>query len=231
MHKFRLLKYSNTTICVTFYSFKTCECNSLIIKLYCTDQLMLTIFLKFQNMASQATILHMPSVITTASSPESDEWSTYNLDWLYDPDRFDHLPIDKQLLLYKQRNLRKAKTFKLASTIWGTTYQRKRRFVLDSGNTPSIINSFSTKVESEITNFENLQTDTVPSSIVDETDESKYSKWIENRKNLRHGLENLVVNEQWLSSKHGRTPMEQRVLEYLRQTRKLKENKQETTVS
>ena len=59
----------------------------------------------------------------------SDSWDEYNFDWLFDPDRFDHLPIEEQVKLYKSRDLRQAKLYKCAAKIWGEPRSRVRRIV------------------------------------------------------------------------------------------------------
>jgi hypothetical protein len=55
-----------------------------------------------------------------------ESWDTYNLEWLFDPDRMDHLPVEEQVKLYKQRDLAKVKFFKTACKIFGAPKSRKR---------------------------------------------------------------------------------------------------------
>lgn len=154
------------------------------------------------------------------SNFSADKWTTYSLDWLYDPNRFDHLPLDQQIALYKQRNLRKAKIFKLASTIWDSSYVRKRRFVAKSIN-----------LLPEITPIEKTEYSSDKTKSACECEErnafdleAEYTQWISERRKLREGLESLSVNELWLASKHSRTPMEEHVLHNLRQKRVLRDN-------
>ena len=58
-----------------------------------------------------------------------DTWDTYNFEWLFDPERMDHLPIEEQVKLYKQRDLHKVKFFKTACKIFGAPRSRKRVIV------------------------------------------------------------------------------------------------------
>ena len=44
-----------------------------------------------------------------------------------------------------------------------------------------------------------------------------YRKWLAERKKLRHDLNSCGLNKAWLSSKSGRTDLENRVLKRLRQ--------------
>jgi hypothetical protein len=61
---------------------------------------------------------------------DDDEFSdSYNFDWLFDPKRMDHLPVNEQLKLYKQRDLGQSKLFRFGINLWETLPSRKRRLV------------------------------------------------------------------------------------------------------
>ena len=63
------------------------------------------------------------------SADTTSTLSDYCLKWLFDPHRRDHLPIEEQLQYYRQRDLRKVKVYKLATSLWGAPESRKRRII------------------------------------------------------------------------------------------------------
>ena len=85
------------------------------------------------TMAATNVIPPIEDGITEEERPGSADswqsWKTYNFEWLYDPNRFDHLPIDEQLKLYKHRDLKQTKIYKFAAQIWGAPQSRKRKIV------------------------------------------------------------------------------------------------------
>jgi hypothetical protein len=65
--------------------------------------------------------------VTAAETDVSAD--TFNLEWLFDPERVDHLPIEDQLKMYRCRDLRQSKLFRFGIGLWDTLPSRKRRLV------------------------------------------------------------------------------------------------------
>ena len=155
------------------------------------------------------------------SSPSSDV-SDYGIAWLFDPDNYDYLPLDEQLKLYKQRDLRKVKVFKTAAKIWGFNRSRKRVIVA-----PPMELQGSQKEESSWDGLERKTMNSVvkPQKFTEKppTEEeekfkenerqlSEYKNWVEERKKMRESLKNMGLNEKWLAHKPDKTPLEERLL-------------------
>ena len=59
---------------------------------------------------------------------------SYDLEWLFDQGRVDHLPIDDQLKLYRSRDLGRSKLFRFGIGLWDTLPPRKRRLTAPAMN-------------------------------------------------------------------------------------------------
>ena len=169
--------------------------------------------------------LQQNEAVPRPNSAKSDaSWAEYNFDWLFDPNRFDHLPIEEQLKLYKQRDLKKTKAYKFAAKIWGAPRSRKRKIIAgpmrpggndnETSNPGAVISK-----PSQITAPLNPQIPPpkLPSAaeIRGRQEREKiesYEKWIRDRRNFRSNLESMGLNEQWLARKPDKTALEQRVL-------------------
>lgn len=156
-------------------------------------------------------------------SAKSDDswtsWSEYNLEWLFDPNRYNHLPIEEQLKLFKQPDLRRTKIFKTAAKIWGAPVSRKRRIIasmiqpdsdLDPVERPPIQLTSALKPQ--------CPPPKKPSSTELRVKEEKekldaHSKWMQERRAFRQNIDSIGINEQWLANKPDRTNLENRVLE------------------
>jgi hypothetical protein len=68
-----------------------------------------------------------PVIFDMDVSPDS-----YSLEWLFDSDRMDHLPIEDQLKMYRCRDLKQSKLFRFGIGLWETLPSRKRRLVAPS---------------------------------------------------------------------------------------------------
>lgn len=157
----------------------------------------------------------------------TDSWDEYNFNWLFDPDRFDHLPIEEQVKRYKCRDLRQAKLYKCAAKIWGEPRSRIRRIVAPpmcaqpeppnpfSDAEPEVVASGSSSLNSR-NSAEKLATNPDPKSLAFQVMPeavASYQKWLGERKALRSGLESLGLNAEWLSRKPDKSPVELRVLQ------------------
>ncbi len=122
-----------------------------------------------------------------------DTLSEYCLKWLFDPTRRDHLPIDEQLQYYKQRDLRKVKIYKLATTLWGPPDSRKRKIVappMDSINKrdvdvmPRTAPPMNSELKPQLPPERPLSPRQV-AAIQELEKRSKYKQWMNERKEFR----------------------------------------------
>ncbi|KAK2148452.1 hypothetical protein LSH36_497g02056 [Paralvinella palmiformis] len=144
-----------------------------------------------------------------------DDWDTYNLEWLFDPDRTDHLTIDEQLKLYQQRNLRRTKVYKFASKIWGSPASRKRVFYASSHNVPQYgEENVLRKAKLEKDALAQLEKDSehLASGLKATEVLREYKIWINERKKFRNQIDLMRLSEEWLRRKPDKTGQEQRVL-------------------
>lgn len=146
-------------------------------------------------------------------------WSDYRLQWLFDPKRNDHLPIEEQLEFFNQRDLRKVKIYKIATTIWGTPIKRKRKIIAPPMYPDSDGFTKPNKLEPIITSELKPQVPPPEQPTKEEVAGRKereklddYKKWMYDRKDFRNKLESMGLNEEWLSKKSDKTPLECRVL-------------------
>lgn len=156
----------------------------------------------------------------------TDSWDEYNFDWLFDPDRFDHLPIEEQVRHYKCRDLRQAKLYKCAARIWGEPRSRVRRIIAppmcaqpeppDPSDAESETVAPSSASLNARASAEKLLSGPVQKSLAIQVMPeavASYEKWLGERKALRNGLESLGLNAEWLSRKPDKSPVELRVLQ------------------
>ncbi len=181
-----------------------------------------------ENMASTSLLPDS----TTAMSPSSDDhiaavkeddsWSQYNLDWLFDSDRLDHLSIEEQMKFYKQRNLKKTKLFKRAAEIFGAPASRKRVIVA-----PPLYTSWYKEGYPEGVSIDKqfYTSSVIPPKVPEQTPSTaeirgreerakfeEYQNWVSDRRKFRKDLDSLGLSEEWLSRKLHKTALEQRVL-------------------
>jgi len=156
-----------------------------------------------------------------AESCQSDDTlDDYCLEWLFDETRMDHLPIEQQLALHTQRDLRKVKIYKIATQLFGKKVSRKRVIEAPSMKDydPEELkrSSNSQKFNSELK--PQVPPPVLPSEKEIATKEHKekvegLEKWIAERQKFREDLDSMTKNtEKWLAYKTDRTPLEQRVL-------------------
>ena len=172
-------------------------------------------------MPASVTIAETPSVF---SDPEKvtnvcDVWedSSLFLERLFDPYNFDHLPIEDQVKLFKQRNLLRTKFYKTAAGIWGAPLSRKR--VINAPPMRDINNNDTVIVKQPVCSA--LKPQVVPpppeNPVVTKAKEEyarfeDYKSWVNDRKKFRNDLDNMGLSEQWLAKKIDRTVLEERVL-------------------
>ena len=144
-----------------------------------------------------------------------DDWDTYNLEWLFDPDRTDHLTIDEQLKLYQQRNLKRTKVYKLASRIWGAPASRKRVIYASMHNKPQFGEENvlrKTKQQKDILAQLGKDNEQLASGLKATEILREYKTWINERKQFRNQIDLMRLSEEWLRRKPDKTGQEQRVL-------------------
>ena len=143
-------------------------------------------------------------------------WDSYGLEWLFDPDRTDHLPIDEQLKLYQQRDLTRTKVFKFARRIWGGPPSRKRVINITAAE-PSEreprggLSIPKSKDECENSKF-GMDQELINAQLKNKQILDEYRNWMDQRKKFRGQLDSMGLNEEWLRRKPNKTAQEQRVL-------------------
>ena len=161
-----------------------------------------------------------PAKLTTERRDSLDsEWSDYRLEWLFDPDRYDHLPIEEQLNFFAQRNLRKVKIYKIATQLWGAPIKRKRKIIAPAmypeGTNPFRVPPSAPAITSELKPQKPPPVMPTKEEILEKEERERlnsYEDWIKERKKFRNNLENMGLNEEWLKKKPNKTALEQRVL-------------------
>ncbi|XP_038047773.1 EF-hand calcium-binding domain-containing protein 12-like isoform X2 [Patiria miniata] len=159
--------------------------------------------------------------------------SDFGLRWLFNPNSSEFLPIHEQLKQYKTRDLAKTKTYATATKLWGLSRSRKRVFIAPpmGGHPGKDVNvrQANTKLKPLDTpktqNVKNkdwalseLEKIAAHDKEIEETS-SEYKAWLEDRMKLRDGLENLGLSEEWLRNKPDPSPLEQRVVDRMREER------------
>ena len=144
--------------------------------------------------------------------------SDLRLDWLFDPDRNDHLPIEKQLEFYSQRNLRDVKIYKIARRLWGNTFTRTRKIIAPPMSTKS------SSADSECPPLvpPRSVTQLKPIDLTRPKDEAgteedteqlqEYYQWLHRRREFREKFDKMGDIIEWLSGKPDKTALEKNVL-------------------
>lgn len=155
----------------------------------------------------------------------------YNLRRLFLPP-IESLPIEDQLTRYRQRDLVPSHLHRIGTHLFGGCSFNARRRVVDASHySPqsdvihhTLLNtSFNGRTHERYdrTYGRLVKSLSEPSVKLSES-ESKYRKWIADRKVLRHDLDSLGPTERWLTSKE-RTPLETSLLTRLRNESKKKD--------
>ena len=141
------------------------------------------------------------------------------LQWLFDPTRIDHLPIEDQLKLYKSRDLAEVKTYKYATKIWGAPLSRKRVIVAPPmEHRGKSVDSFeSTQITARLDTKRSILDQIQPKSEVptkssEKENLSDYKKWIAERKKFRKDLDGMGLSIEYLSRKSDLSRVERSVL-------------------
>lgn len=157
----------------------------------------------------------------------------YGLRWLFDEDNPDHISIEDRVQQFKQRDLAKTKLFVCATNLFWAPRSRKRVILASSGyRRKPETTSDSDKSESPVITH-NITGDSVkqpcsavslpiPSVLKDNktVDHFEYRSWIATRKELNSDISLLGLNEDYLTRKPGKTPLEKNVLKKLVDKRK-----------
>ncbi|XP_005093715.1 uncharacterized protein LOC101848502 [Aplysia californica] len=149
---------------------------------------------------------------------------SFDLQRLFDPYNFDHIPVDQRLSLFKQRDLPHVRHYKAAVKIFGGPHRRTRAIVAPPMETPLkhrlgvYHNVFQPPGPPALNGPLRPQPEPVkePTTeekalMVEEEKVSKYKSWINERKKLRGDLDNLGLNENFLARKPDKTELEKRV--------------------
>ena len=155
----------------------------------------------------------------------------YNLRRLFLPP-IESLPIEDQLTRYRQRDLVPSHLHRIGTHLFGGCSFNARHRVVDASHySPqsdvihhTLLNtSFNGRTHERYdrTYGRLVKSLSEPSVKLSES-ESKYRKWIADRKVLRHDLDSLGPTERWLTSKE-RTPLETSLLTRLRNESKKKD--------
>lgn len=160
----------------------------------------------------------------------------YNLSWLFDPNRNDHLPLEQQLKMYSRRDLRQSKLFNIGTRLWPNEEHSRRRVINVSGgfyprSAPTIYDSHTevqTKGAVEATQApppvqttgklrphkpRTIEPD--PKEVREKSEKAKLQEhmiWVDERRKFRQQLDNLGLSEEYLRRKPDKTLMESRVL-------------------
>ena len=169
--------------------------------------------------ASQSTVSGTLNSHRSVDSNDYNTWPTFNFEWLFDPDRIDHLPIQEQLKHYAQRDLKKTKIYKHATKIWGAPLSRKRFIVAPSmyGDGQGEANSLIQRntATSQLNPAKQVETGPSKEFIQEQLEKdkvNKYKKWMDERKTFRKDLDNMGLNIEYLDKKPDKTAIEKRVL-------------------
>ncbi|GFR88716.1 EF-hand calcium-binding domain-containing protein 12 [Elysia marginata] len=149
---------------------------------------------------------------------------SYDLQRLFDPYNFDHIPKEERLKLFKQRDLPHIKHYKAAVKIFGGPPCRTRVIVAPPMETPlkhrlGLYHNVFVPPAAPVLNGslktlrETVKAPTAEEKAQAEDDEkvAQYKSWIGERKKLRKDLDNIGLNEEFLSRKPDKTELEKRV--------------------
>ena len=149
---------------------------------------------------------------------------SFDLQRLFDPYNFDHIPVDDRLALFKQRDLPHVRHYKAAVKIFGGPRRRTRAIVAPPMETPLkhrlgvYQDVFQPPDPPQINTplkppVEKIKEPTAEEKLESAESEkaTRYKKWINERKKMRNDLENLGVNESFLDRKPDKSELEIRV--------------------
>ncbi|BFZ08951.1 hypothetical protein BsWGS_11989 [Bradybaena similaris] len=147
---------------------------------------------------------------------------SFDMERLFDHYNFDHIPTEKRLSLFKQRDLARVKYYKTAVKIFGGPSKRTRVHIAPPMKTLSehrfrtYVNEFQPQRDQPINRQiksppVRLQTEETVAGKEEEEHVTHYNKLIAERKQLRNDLDNLVINEVYLARKLNKSEVEKRV--------------------
>ena len=137
--------------------------------------------------------------------------------------RFDHLPVEEQVLKYQSRNLLRSKVYKFGCRVFGESKGRSRVIVAPPMEKCSRRETQNT-LQSSTSSLQTYSTALPTSESIEEIQKELkqytekgdiYNDWLRERKIFRSDLDNMGLNDMWLSRKPDKTPIEQRVLQRL----------------
>ncbi|XP_074644628.1 EF-hand calcium-binding domain-containing protein 12-like [Tubulanus polymorphus] len=145
------------------------------------------------------------------------EMSDLGLEWLFSPDNYDHLTVEEQLKLYKQRDLTKTKIFKFATKIFWEPRSRKRVITATSKEQLRGDPNLNDKTPWTADIRKQVPKPVPPTkeeliARVEADKRAEFKNWLDGRKELRSKIDSLGLTEELLQKKKDRTPMEQRLL-------------------
>lgn len=157
---------------------------------------------------------------------------SYDMERLFDPYNLDHIPVEKRLELFKQRDLAHIKHYKAAVKIFGGPPKRTRIIIAPSMETPfkhrlglyhnvaplppPLVLNNSLKPPQEI-----IKEPSKEEKDINEENEKRcnYKSWMTNHKKIRNDLDNMNLNEAFLARKTNKSEIEKRVESKLRASR------------
>nr|XP_026693932.1 uncharacterized protein LOC100179680 [Ciona intestinalis] len=118
------------------------------------------------------------------------------------------LPIDQQLLKYKKKDLHASHYHRTACRIFSNRKRIHRSHFVDDN--PFAITSTKDELGSRTISYHTPNEEVVHVSSPDQV--STHKSWVEERRKLRHNLNNLGLTAEWLEKKPVRNSVESRVL-------------------
>ncbi|XP_041347497.1 EF-hand calcium-binding domain-containing protein 12-like [Gigantopelta aegis] len=164
---------------------------------------------------------------------------SFSLERLFDPYNMDHIPVEKHLDGFNQRDLYHVRHYKAAVKIFGGPLSRKRVIIAPPMETPwkhrlGLYQGLKTFPSPPVVNTQ-LKPQTPPTkgpskemiaAMKEQKKIEEYQSWMSQRMKLRANLENMGLNEKWLQRKGDMSEVEARVMNRLRAER-LKEPEEE----
>lgn len=147
---------------------------------------------------------------------------SFDMERLFDHYNFDHIPTEKRLSLFKQRDLARVKYYKTAVKIFGGPSKRTRVHIAPPMKTLSkhrfgtYVNKFQPHRDQPMNRqikppSVRLQSEETIVGKEEEEHVAHYNKLIAERKQLRNDLDSLVINEVYLARKINKSEIERRV--------------------
>ncbi|CAH1783951.1 unnamed protein product, partial [Owenia fusiformis] len=179
--------------------------------------------------------IQQPVVKKRKPPPTNPPWYTWpdsemGLERLYDVDNMDHIPEDKRLDQFQQRDLHKTHFYKTAAKIFGPPKSRKRVIIAppmekpvrfarlqvddDESFKPLIDNDPDLDVRQPRfpTSMTSANTSSTDNTKVSQDEINDYKDWITKRKKFRKDIDQMGLREEWLVNKPNKTALEKRVL-------------------